>query len=117
MARHHRRHFAKHGIPPVKQGGDEVRRKRESPIKRVAIIPASIGGAWPFIPSGVILCGMNGALWVEYHSKQYALNGLATQLLGNKADDLHDIWRDDTSVPGTKVDLSDVLKWGAEQFQ
>lgn len=77
---------------------------------RVYVSRSEFGNRWPLtVDSGEIEC-IDGFVLVFHHGgKTYQLNGAATAR-GYPA--INPIWRDDPSIPGTKISIAPLIKRG-----
>lgn len=80
------------------------------------ISKASFTGTWPFtVEQGTLSCYRGQGIVFNTGGKTYAINGTAQSLgksLGYTWQRVNPIWRDNPSVPGTKVPVSDIIKTG-----
>lgn len=73
-----------------------------------AIDRSDYGADWPFtVESARIFCD-NGAAWISIDGAHYGLTGYAQTLRGLPPLD-RSLWRNNPSIPGTKVSLSPVI--------
>ena len=79
----------------------------------VVVSKAKFGKRWPFkVKPGVLRCdgsGGVGAVTFSANGKSYALNGIAKQ---QGAPPVDPIWRNNPSIPGTKVDIGPMIERG-----
>lgn len=69
---------------------------------------ADFGDRWPLtVPSGKVNCIKPNAAIFIHEGTTYQLNGMASQ---QGYTSINGIWRDNPSVPGTKVSISPLLE-------
>jgi len=78
--------------------------------KSKILIKSKFLGQWPFIVDSVEIVKDGFSIFVVSDNTKYAINGIASNSPGARSID--SIWLDDSEWPGTKVPLSDVIKFG-----
>ncbi|WP_163645871.1 DUF2511 domain-containing protein [Mycobacterium conspicuum] len=68
-------------------------------------------GPWPLtVPDGTLRCEPPGRVTITNGGVTYWINGSAKA--AHKYADLHDVWRDNPDIPGTKIDIGPLLDRG-----
>jgi predicted Zn finger-like uncharacterized protein len=86
---------------------------KRAPVSRgVRVTRAEWGDAWPFtVDSGMVDCldslgNRKGAAVFSYGGKTYALNGYAKS---RRYTNIRPIWRDNSDIPGAKIDIGPMI--------
>lgn len=92
----------------------EPKKKKLGPKNYTVIFKEDYGESWPFTVETVIVrcvrtpSGSSTAIVVEADGVKYGVNGPALSFYPS----FDPIWRDDPSVPGTKISISSIIKLG-----
>lgn len=70
-------------------------------------------GKWPFTVDKVKVAQDGVSLIVIVNSTAYALNGVAQKHYRK----INEIWKDNPDIPGTKVSLTDIIKFSEEKLK
>ena len=77
------------------------------------VTQSSYGDDWPFtVESGTLKCEKTSAAVFSANGVDYGLNGIASS---HGYAELRPIWRDNPSIPGTKVNIGDFIKLALDQ--
>lgn len=86
------------------------------PPTEIRISRADMPTDWPFtVESGVLACEHGLLIKFMTNGRTYAINGSAddySRVNGLKWRDAREIWRDNPSIPGTKIPLYSMISKG-----
>jgi len=94
-------------------GKRAARGHNDVPPAGVAVSQAEYGAAWPFtVTSGYVDCVPPQSAVFRTGSSAYALNGMAKS---RGFPDVRPIWRDNPSLPGTKINIGPMIDLALQQ--
>ncbi len=83
--------------------------KSVSNITEQLVIEKDFNNAWPLTVDRGLVAVQKGAVFFRHKNKEYALNGIATNMGYN---DIVDIWKDNVEIPGTKIPIGILINIG-----
>ncbi len=85
--------------------------------KSRGVTKSELGDQWPLTIDAVEICNNGVSIFLRANGKLYPVNGVGRKSLlasGEDVGDIHEIWRGDPNLPGSKMNIAPLISLGNE---